>query len=222
MTSTTQNAAQTRAIDFGPLTVTYDDRVLEPRDWTTMQSTWAAELLDHLPEGPVLELFTGAGHIGLLALRMHPRPAVLVDLSPVACEYARINAAAAGVEVEVRQARIEEAVKTDEIFALVIADPPYLPTAGVSQWPQDPVIAIDGGADGLDLARESLLVVDDCLTTDGAALLQLAGPEQAHALDEWLRHHPEVNLGVVEVRTHPRGVVVLLQRRTGADGSAAA
>lgn len=222
MTRTIQSAAQTRTIDFGPLTVQYDDRVLEPREWTTMQSMWAAELLDHLPPGPVLELFTGAGHIGLLALTLHPRPAVLVDLSPVACEYARINATTAGVEVEVRQASVGEAVGANEIFPLVIADPPYLPTAGVAQWPQDPVVAIDGGPDGLDLARECLLVIDTCLAPDGAALLQLAGPEQAHAVDEWLRHHPEVNLGLVEVRGHPRGVVVLLQRRTGTDGSAAA
>lgn len=222
MTSTTTDGIRPRTTACGPLTIAYDDRVLTPRAWTTVQSAWAADLLDHLPAGPVLELFTGAGHIGLLALTLRPRPAVLVDVSPVACAYARRNAAAAGLDVEVREARIEEAVGDDEVFALVIADPPYLPSAGVDAWPDDPVLAIDGGVDGLALVRSCLEVVDECLAPDGAALLQLSGPAQAHEVDEWLRHHAEIDLGLVEIRTDPRGAVVLLRRRTGTDGTAAA
>ena len=30
---------------FGSLTISYDDRVLEPRPWTADQSHWAAEIL---------------------------------------------------------------------------------------------------------------------------------------------------------------------------------
>ena len=57
-----------RTIAFGPLTIAYDALVLEPRQWTTIQSEWARELLATAPPGPVLELCTGAGHIGLLAV----------------------------------------------------------------------------------------------------------------------------------------------------------
>ena len=40
-----------------------------------------------------------------------------------------------------------------ERFAVVIADPPWVPRADTGRYPEDPVLAIDGGDDGLDLAR---------------------------------------------------------------------
>ena len=58
----------TERMAFGGLTIAYDDRVLRPREWTTAQSDWAAELMVTAPGGPVLELCSGAGHIGLLAV----------------------------------------------------------------------------------------------------------------------------------------------------------
>ena len=41
----------TRTMRFGSLQIRYDDRVLEPRPWTTAQSAWAAELIEQAPEG---------------------------------------------------------------------------------------------------------------------------------------------------------------------------
>ncbi len=55
-------------VSFGSLCITYDPEGLRPRPWTQLQSAWAAELLGELPEGDVLELCAGVGHIGLLAL----------------------------------------------------------------------------------------------------------------------------------------------------------
>ena len=95
--------------DFGGLTVMYDDRVLAPRPWTLAQSTWSAEILQSAPEGLVLELCAGVGHIGLAAVAEGRRELVLVDLNPVACALARVNADAAlmGHRVEVRQGRMD-------------------------------------------------------------------------------------------------------------------
>ena len=50
---------------FGGLAIAYDARVLSPRTWTLHQSLWALELLEQLPDGPILELCAGAGQIGL-------------------------------------------------------------------------------------------------------------------------------------------------------------
>ena len=33
---------------FGSLRIAYDERLLEPRDWTTAQSYWAADLIAHV------------------------------------------------------------------------------------------------------------------------------------------------------------------------------
>jgi cyclopropane-fatty-acyl-phospholipid synthase len=93
-----------RQHDFEGLTIRYDERVLAPRDWTAAQSRWAAELIGSAPPGPVLELCAGAGQIGLLAIAGTAHRLVAVDADPVACEFVRTNARAAGLadRVEIR------------------------------------------------------------------------------------------------------------------------
>ena len=86
---TVADASTGREHDFGGLRIRYDDRVLAPRDWTAAQSRWAAELIATAPPGPVLEVCAGAGHIGLLAVTLAPRPLVCVDADAVACQYLR-------------------------------------------------------------------------------------------------------------------------------------
>lgn len=198
---------------FGPLTIHFDDRVLRPRPWTAMQSAWAAELLSTAPEGPVLELCAGAGHIGLLAVHGLDRHLVMVDLNPVACEFARANAAATSSSVEVREGSMDEVVETHETFALVIADPPWVTSDRTAEFPEDPLIAIDGGVDGMSIAWMCLDVVSRHLDQDGAALLQLGDQRQVDRLGAHLADRPGLRLVPVEVRAHEdRGVVVRLVR----------
>jgi release factor glutamine methyltransferase len=204
------DAPSRRTVLLDGLTFAFDDRVLEPRAWTLLQSRWAAELAADAPPGPLLELFAGVGHIGLVASRACGRPLVQVDANPAACELARVNADAAGPgpAVEVRCARVEEALGPDERFPIVLADPPYLPTAEVGDFPGDPVIAVDGGVDGLDLARACLAVVATALAPGGRALLQLRGAAQVEAL----RPHLPEGMTTGEVREDgPERAVVLLE-----------
>jgi len=203
----------TEHLAFGPLTIAFDERVLRPREWTAAQSAWAADLMTTAPDGPVLELCSGAGHIGLLAVLLSSRPLVCVDASSVACDYARANAAAAGIadRVEIREGRLEEAVRDDERFPVVIADPPWVPAADTGQFPEDPLTAIDGGSDGLDVARAVLAVIDRHLAPGGSAVLQLGTTAQVDVL----KAEPclaEGRLTVVEVREEERGVLARLDR----------
>jgi methylase of polypeptide subunit release factors len=197
---------------FGPLRIRFDDRVLRPRPWTLAQSQWAAELGDALPDGPVLELCAGVGHIGLALATALPRHTVLVDADPHACELARANAGAAGLSdrVEVRVGAVDEAVKPEERFALILADPPWVRSDGTEAFPEDPLRAIDGGDDGLDVARTCVRVIGAHLAGGGAAVLQLGEQTQAVSLAELAQR---VGLRVVEVRDpEANGVLVLLER----------
>lgn len=213
-TTTDPRPESVSTVDFDGLTIAYDTRVLVPRPWTALQSRWAAELLVDLPEGPVLELCTGAGHIGLLALALSGRSGVLVDVDPVAAGYARRNAEAAGLasRVEVRLSPAESAVPPGERFPLVIADPPWVPSADVGRFPEDPLLAIDGGDDGLAIALTCVTVMGDALAPGGAGLLQVGTREQVSAIEEWLDHDGAPDLRVAGLREHEdRGVLVLLE-----------
>jgi release factor glutamine methyltransferase len=198
--------------EFGELDIAYDDRVLEPRSWTADQSRWVAELTTVAPDGPMLELCSGAGQIGLLAVALTGRPLVCVDVNSVACDFARRNADAAGLAhlVEVREGRLEELVAADERFALVIADPPWVPRAETDQFPEDPLVAIDGGEDGMDVARACARIAGRHLLLGGSAIMQLGTLEQAARISDGL---PDVGLVAGEVRTGERGVLLRIDRR---------
>ncbi|MDI3330255.1 MAG: class I SAM-dependent methyltransferase [Micrococcus sp.] len=201
-------------LTFCGLSIAYDHRVLEPRPWTEAQSAWAAELLAEAPAGPVLELCAGVGHIGLGAVRDAGRDLVMVDVNPVAREFALENAAANGLEsrVEFRLARIDEALDAGERFPLVIADPPWVRSAETSRFPADPVLAIDGGDDGLDLARTCVDLIDGHLAEGGSALLQLGNTAQADLIAAYAAGRSGGAVTVAETRVFERGVVVRLTR----------
>jgi release factor glutamine methyltransferase len=201
-----------RVVDFEGLSIEYDDRVLEPRAWTAEQSRWAAELIAWAPPGPVLELCSGAGHIGLLAVTLAHRALVCVDADATACAFLRRNAERAGIRVDVREGRMTEALGTDERFAVVIADPPWVSTSDVGRYPEDPVTAIDGGSDGLELIRSCLDVVDRHLIPLGSAVLQV-GPSQVGAVEDLVADRTA--LALREVRTFERGALLRIDRVAG-------
>lgn len=210
MTSTDLPPAD-QVVRFGSLDIAYDDSVLTPRTWTEAQSLWAAELARSAPEGRILELCSGAGHIGLLAVLHAGRDLVAVDLNPTACSFAEQNARAAGLldKVEIRNEALETACGPEERFPVIIADPPWVPEADTGRFPEDPLSAIDGGADGLDVARACLRVIDEHLAHGGAAVLQLGTAEQV----ELLRAELPPTLVIGEVRTEgTRGVLALVVR----------
>lgn len=169
---------------FDGLEIAYDHRVLEPRPWTARQSRWAEQLLVVAPPGDVLELCSGAGHIGLRAIAGNDRRLVMVDIDQVACSYARRNADAAGLagRVDVREAALATALAQDERFALVIADPPWVHSDATQTFPDDPLLAIDGGTDGLAVARACVDVAATHLLAGAGVLIQLGSAQQAEML----------------------------------------
>lgn len=203
----------TRTATVGGLAVEYDASVLEPRPWTAAQARWAAEVSPGLPEGPVLELCAGAGHIGLLTAALTGRDAVLVDASRSAVAFARRNArqvTSTGVRVGVRHGPMTEVLDAGEVFPLMLADPPYLRSADLASFPDDPPTAVDGGPDGLLLARTCLRVAAAHLAEHGALVLQLRDPGQATALGPVAAG---LGLGIGDVRTvSEHGALVLVHR----------
>lgn len=204
----------TSNLAFRGLTISYNTRVLEPRPWTEAQSEWAAELLSAAPEGPVLELCAGVGHIGLGAVRESARHLVMVDVNPIAQRFAEANAAGNGLasRVEFRLAQMDEALDESERFPLIVADPPWVRSADTSKFPDDPLLAIDGGEDGLALARMCVDLIDRHLEEGGSALLQVGDAAQADLIAAHAEKFPAGSVTVVETRAFAGGVIVRLAR----------
>ena len=199
-------------MDFGRLRIAFDDRVLRPRPWTAAQSAWAAEILATAPAGPVLELCSGAGQIGLLAVADIDRRLVCVDLDPVACDYARRNAAAAGHGRPGRGPRGADRRGGARRRAVRRRD--RRPAVGAPRRDR-PLPRGPAAGDRrrrrrhgrrLDLRRHA----PGCTSLPGGSLLlQLGTVEQVDAVRERLRGD---ELSVTEVRWHERGVLVRIDR----------
>ncbi|MDN5704992.1 MAG: methyltransferase [Yaniella sp.] len=201
-------------LTFAGLIISYDHRVLEPRPWTEAQSSWAAELLAQAPAGPVLELCAGVGHIGLAAVQDSHRDLVMVDFNPITEHFAQHNAVVNNMaeRIEFRLARMQNALAAEERFGLIIADPPWVRSTETSRFPADPVLAIDGGDDGLDLARTCVELIDQHLADGGSALLQLGNTEQVRLIAQHAKQLGEGAVTVQETKTFDDGVIVRLAR----------
>ena len=140
----------------------YDDTVLAPRpvDARPERST-PPRCSTVVPQGPLLELHCGAGHIGqAAALSVRAARSCRSTTTPSACA-----SGSAGTPPPTRStptcgaSPLEELGSRDESFALCPRRPAVRP---VGERPpastEDPTHAIDGGRDGLDGIRASLPV----------------------------------------------------------------
>lgn len=113
---------------------------------------------------------------------------------------ARANGA--GERVEQRCGTAGEVLGPDERFSVIVADPPYVPSAEVGLYPEDPVGAIDGGPDGLGVLRIIVNDIVDHMEPGGSMLLQVRGATQVDHLAGWLAHPSAPALVVVEARSY--------------------
>lgn len=111
----------------------------------------------------VADICTGSGCIACSVAYEHPDARVLAtDIAPEALALARENVEALGLSerVYVLNSNLGDAIPARFMgkLDLVVSNPPYIPTSVMTQLPHEvgafePSLALDGGADGLDLFR---------------------------------------------------------------------
>ncbi len=96
----------------------------------------------------------------------------------------------------------------------MLADPPYVPSDVVEEFPEDPEHAIDGGEDGLEVARECLDLAARHLLPGASLVLQLWGVRQVAQLR---RSGLPPGLELVEVQDHgpDRALARLVRQERG-------
>jgi release factor glutamine methyltransferase len=108
----------------------------------------------------ILDIGTGTGCIllTLLAEMVHAR-GLGTDLSVPAREVAKQNGELLGLAARVRWLTARSLDGVSGRFDLVVSNPPYIPSGEIAGLDMDvrhydPLLALDGGADGLDMYRE--------------------------------------------------------------------
>lgn len=188
------------AKEFWSLSFKVNQSVLIPRPETETLVEVALEELKKAVEKyplpiPALELGTGSGAI-VIALARQLGASVswwATDLSKEALDVARWNARELGVEGLIRflDGDLWEPLESQKhSFRLLICNPPYIPTALIKQLEPEirsyePLLALDGGGDGLRVIRR-ILKEAPCRLVPGGVLVMEVGEGQAKHLDEIL------------------------------------
>lgn len=177
--------------DFRMLTLKTDSRALIPRPETEElvglvldePRLWSAR------PGPVVcDVGTGTGAIALsLAFERPECSVVATDCDDAALSLARENCERLrlGGRVEFRHGR-NCAGAAPASFDAIVSNPPYIPSAAVDALPplirdHEPRMALDGGADGLDIVRSLVPDAAMALKKGGFIFLEI-GEDQGAAV----------------------------------------
>ncbi|HET9622583.1 MAG TPA: peptide chain release factor N(5)-glutamine methyltransferase [Kofleriaceae bacterium] len=174
--------------EFWGLPFHVDASVLVPRpDTETVIEVARKARPDRAAPCRILDLCTGSGVIAVsLAKEYAAAEVVATEISPAAAAIARKNAARNGVSarVEVREGDLFAPV-AGERFDLITANPPYIASAVIptlsAEVKREPVLALDGGADGL-VFYDRICGEAGAHLSDGGVLLVEHGYDQADAV----------------------------------------
>ncbi len=164
--------------------------VLIPRPETEILAERAWETINALTLNPrVLDFGTGSGCIAIALATKCPRAEVhACDVSSSALEMAQRNAAAnqVGHRIQFRASDGFSAFANGEEFDVIVSNPPYIPTAEIQTLERevkdhDPLLALDGGTDGLAFYR-LLATEGGNRLSPGGCLLAEFGDGQAESL----------------------------------------
>lgn len=155
--------------------------VLDPRpDSETLIEAVLKQFINKEEKLRILELGVGSGCLVLTLLKkFNQSSAVAVDINPKSLLVAKLNAQKLNLEsrIEFQNSNWFSNIKR-ESFDIIISNPPYIKTNDINLLQEEvknfePVLALDGGIDGLECYREIAKDIKSYLKNDGYLFLEI-------------------------------------------------
>ncbi len=159
--------------------------VLIPRHDTEVLITQALALMPDA--GSILDIGTGSGCIAITLATRYPDAVITAtDISAAALAVAIRNAKKHNANVEMLLGSLFEPLNSRS-FDLIVSNPPYIPSKEITALePEvrdfDPLGALDGGADGLDVYRLLIPESHSHLSPGGWLLLEVGRGQSADVM----------------------------------------
>lgn len=170
-----------------------------------------------LPEIKVADVCTGSGCIACAIASEYPAAKVMaVDISPDAIALAHENVARLGLSdcIEVVEGDLLSVIpdESNSSFDLVISNPPYVPSKvcedlSAEVLDYDPLLALDGGEDGLDLVRRMLPDCQRVLKPGGVVAMELFEGHMDSVIDLFVANGFESCRVEMDLAGKPRVIV---------------
>ncbi len=141
----------------------------------------------------VVNLCCGSGAVGAaLAVALGGAEVHAVNIDPAAVRCARRNLAAAGGQVYEGDLYQPLPAALRDRVDILAANVPYVPTEAVGSLPaearvHEPRVALDGGADGLDLVRRVAAAAPPWLAPGGSLLVETSERQAPQAAEAFAR-----------------------------------
>ena len=197
--------------EFYGLPLDISDAVLIPRVDTEVLAEQAINYVSELPGARVMDLCAGSGCVGLaIASRCKLAHVTLGELSSEALKICRQNirrSSLSGRVVPVFADALEKPDRNLGEFDCIVSNPPYIPTADIdgldaSVKDYEPLMALDGGEDGLDFYRAIAEKWRDALAKNGRLYFEV-GIGQA---DDVVRIMRNAGFGDIEIVKDTLGI----------------
>ena len=188
--------------EFFGLKILVDSRVMSPRPDTetlveTVLKNWRPDFRT------VLEIGAGSGAVLVaLAKNLEGAEITATDLSPGALELAMENVRLHGLDERVRLIKADVFPADHHKYDIIVSNPPYIPSAEIDAlMPEvaryEPRLALDGGADGLDLYRRIIQGLPKHIGRPGLVAFEV-GLGQAGRVSEIIAGSlPDADLAVI-------------------------
>ena len=163
-----------------------DEQVLIPRPETELLAERAIAALRMRPSPAALDMCCGSGCLAVsMALGVPGADVHAADLSEGALAVTTLNAERLHAKLTLHQGDLFGSITEGMQFDVIVSNPPYIPAADClalqEEVRREPMMALDGGADGYDFYRR---IAQDapCFLKEGGVLLMEVGFDQAQGV----------------------------------------
>lgn len=171
--------------EFYALAFTVTPAVLIPRADSEFVVLEFLELMKDVADPRAVDVGAGSGCLALACASRHPNVAfTAIDISREALLIAARNAEALKLadRVTFRQGNLLEPVANDEPFDAIISNPPYITTSELESLDRgvrdfEPLIALDGGPDGLRVIEPLIDSARPLLKPRGRLILEIGSSQ---------------------------------------------
>lgn len=176
--------------DFYGIRLAVNGNVLIPRPETEELADETVKIINRMTadgkDVRALDLCTGSGAIAVVIAKQTSADVTATDISSAALDVAKANALNENVKINFVLGDMWQAA--DGKFDVIVSNPPYIPTEDIQTLEDrvknfEPILALDGGKDGLKFYRAIAGGLTDHLSESGVLLMEF-GIGQAAAIKE--------------------------------------
>jgi release factor glutamine methyltransferase len=179
----------THSQEFMKMDFFVNENVLIPRPDTEILVEEVIKIASVIKEPKILDLCTGSGAIAIsIAKNIKDAKIYAIDISDKALEVAKKNAEKLEVADRIEFVRSNLFNKIEKMkFDIIVTNPPYIKKKDIKYLSQEvqkePLIALDGGNDGLEFYKKILDQATDYLKLGSYICMEIGYNQKAEVLD---------------------------------------